>query len=277
MWLHWVLLLAMQWPMVPYGRSVNPDVLRPLHKPDDGIVLCRLAFQSNRQEAEGAGWGTDFPMASQNLTIRFSELTTAHIPPERRARPPGYGGTTGAGSTVPVHWAVPVDSSDLFLCPFLLASDVGTMSITTTEALALRDYFEKGGMLWVDDYWGSASQRQWEGVLGQVLPGQWPYAPDWEHPVYNQHYQIRNHLQMSNVGSRRGDDTWRASERGEDSPLTPLQLVNNSKGDVAIIMTHNSDVADGWERDGESEAYTLEYGFDSYALGINVLLYALSH
>ena len=42
-------------------------------------------------------------------------------------------------------------------------------------------------------------------------------------------------------------------------------------------MTHNTDIADGWEREGEDHDFFLEFSPEAYALGINVILYSLSH
>ena len=42
-------------------------------------------------------------------------------------------------------------------------------------------------------------------------------------------------------------------------------------------MTHNTDIADGWEREGEDDECFCRFSPDAYALGINVILYALNH
>ena len=42
-------------------------------------------------------------------------------------------------------------------------------------------------------------------------------------------------------------------------------------------MTHNTDIQDAWEREGEDEAFFERFSPNGYALGINVLLYAMSH
>ena len=44
-----------------------------------------------------------------------------------------------------------------------------------------------------------------------------------------------------------------------------------------VIMTHNTDIADGWEREGEDDEFFYSFSPDAYALGINIILYALSH
>ena len=42
-------------------------------------------------------------------------------------------------------------------------------------------------------------------------------------------------------------------------------------------MTHNTDVADAWEREGDDPAFFARFTPEGYGLGINVLLYVMSH
>ena len=42
-------------------------------------------------------------------------------------------------------------------------------------------------------------------------------------------------------------------------------------------MTHNTDLGDAWEREGDDPEYFYNFGPSGYAFGINVVLYALTH
>jgi hypothetical protein len=44
-----------------------------------------------------------------------------------------------------------------------------------------------------------------------------------------------------------------------------------------VLITHNTDYSDAFEREGESRAYFERFAGVGYAFGINTLLYALSH
>ena len=46
---------------------------------------------------------------------------------------------------------------------------------------------------------------------------------------------------------------------------------------LRFLLTFNTDIADGWEREGEDYDYFLKFSPQAYALGINVVLYSLSH
>jgi len=44
-----------------------------------------------------------------------------------------------------------------------------------------------------------------------------------------------------------------------------------------VLMTHNTDIADAWEREGEDHEYFNQFSPRGYAIGVNVVLYALTH
>ena len=51
----------------------------------------------------------------------------------------------------------------------------------------------------------------------------------------------------------------------------------DERGRIMVLMTHNTDVADSWEREGEDPGFFYQFSPDAYAVGINVVLYALTH
>ena len=44
-----------------------------------------------------------------------------------------------------------------------------------------------------------------------------------------------------------------------------------------VFMTHNTDISDAWEREGEDPRYFYQFSPYGYAVGINVILYAMTH
>jgi hypothetical protein len=71
-----------------------------------------------------------------------------------------------------------------------------------------------------------------------------------------------------------GGDT---SERGEESAVPDFQGVNDKHGNLMVVMTHDTDVADAWEREGEDVRFFYQFSPDGYAMGLNVLMYAMTH
>jgi hypothetical protein len=67
------------------------------------------------------------------------------------------------------------------------------------------------------------------------------------------------------------------SERGSDSATARVAAVADRHGRVMVVMTHNTDLADAWEREGEDPQFFYSFSPAGYAIGINVLLYAMTH
>ena len=44
-----------------------------------------------------------------------------------------------------------------------------------------------------------------------------------------------------------------------------------------VLMTHNTDISDAWEREGEDPRFFYRFSPNGYAVGINVILYAMTH
>ena len=63
----------------------------------------------------------------------------------------------------------------------------------------------------------------------------------------------------------------------EESRTVHMRVIRDAHGRVMVVATHNTDVADSWEREGEDPEFFLQFSPDGYALGIDVLLYAMTH
>ena len=231
---------------------------------DGGFTFCRVMYSSNRREAGGQGWSTDYPDADINLSIRFAELTKTRV----SVQPSG----------VPNHFVVRLTDPWLSRCPFVLGSDVGTMSLTDDEVTALHHYLVKGGFLWVDDFWGPLAWDQFEHEMGRVLPpGTYPLRDiGAEHPVYRTMFPVSDLPQIPSIQFWRGSGG-ATSERGSDSADTHLRGITDPQGRLMVIATHNTDISDAWEREGEDPEYFYQYSPNGYAVAMNILLYAMSH
>lgn len=249
-----------------FGRLAEGPGVPPRYPPDgfsDGAFsVCKLQYNSVRYEEQGVGWATDYPYAGINLMTRLSELTKTPISRDADGDPN--------------YWVVRPTDDALFRCPFLIASDVGTMGLTPEETRRLRDYLTKGGFLWVDDFWGTAAWEQWASQIGGVLP-EYPIVDiPADHPIRHTMFDIVTVPQVTNINfwRRWGGDT---RERDQDSPYANFRMIADEKGRIMVVMTHNTDIGDSWEREGEDHEFFLQFSPQGYSLGMNVLLYAMSH
>ena len=231
--------------------------------PDGDFVICRLHYPEGRRFA--GGFMTDYPLGEQNLSIRFSELTRTRVSrgPDRSVN----------------HYLVRLNDDQLFNCPFLMAGDVGSMSLDNpADAKRMRDYLLKGGFLWTDDMWGEEEWEVWQEEIAKALPpGQYPVEEITPaDPIFRSQVVVSAMPQIPNYPHwrRTGGDT---SEMGEESRVPHFHVVRDSHGRIMVAMTRNTDIADAFEREAENPQYFSQFGPKGYALGINVLLNALTH
>jgi hypothetical protein len=243
------------------GPGVPPR-FPPAEFGDGSFMHCKLMYTSVWREANGYGWSTDYPFAGINLMTRVSELTKTPISRD-----------TGGD---PNYWVVRLTDDALFRCPFLMGTDVGTLEFSSVEAQRLRDYLLKGGFLWVDDFWGTHAWQQWSSEMRKVLPEYQIVEVPADHPIRHEMFDIDQIPQVTSI------NFWRfsggvTSERGADSQHPNFRMIADPKGRIMVLMTHNTDIGDSWEREGEDREFFLQFSPKGYSLGINVVLYVLTH
>ena len=235
-----------------------------------GFNFCRAMFMSDRREKQG--WSTDYPGADINFSIRISELTKINV-------------TWREDSTEgpePDAVVVRLTDDDLFKCPFILMEDAGTIHLNDLEVQRLQDYLLKGGFLLSSDYHGTWARQQFDDEMARVLPpGRYPTIDltpplHGDHPIWHTMFNVTQVPQMASI------NTWRRTgdiiERwNEDGAPPDIRGIADEHGNLMVLMVHNTDLPDPWEREGEDKDYFFRFSPDAYAVGINILLYAMSH
>jgi len=238
----------------------------PEEAPKPGFMFCRVAYQQVRRERNGQGWRTDYPDSDRNFMLRLSQLTTTQIAQWENESP--------------FHAVVRLTDPGLFQCPFIFMSDVGTAGFTTQEIEALRSYLMKGGFLWADDFWGDAAWEEWKALMAEVLdPTVYPITevPN-GHEMLSTLYLVEELPQIPSIQFWRRSGRLETSERGSESAIPTLSAIFDGEGGRAmVVMTHNTDIADGWEREGEDDEFFFLFSPAAYGVGINVVLYSLTH
>ena len=243
-----------------FGRRFSPALSQ---SPYDGAFrFCRVRFR-NSPEGDGDGWAADYPRADENLSIRFAELTKTRI----------IADSDGA----PHHVVLSLTDPELFQCPFVMMTEPGGAYFDGDEAAQLRTYLLKGGFLWVDDFWGTRAWEWWTIQLRKALPAaEFPIVElPMNHPLYHTMFDIKEVPQIPNIG------LWvrrhLTSERGADSATAEPRAVLDHAGRVIVFMTHNSDFGDAYEEESVSPDYFRRFSVQAYAIGTDVLLYAMTH
>ena len=231
---------------------------------DGSWIYCRGYFTPVRREASGSGWNTDYPDADHNFSVRLAELTRTRVKFDERREP---------------HFVVmPMTETLLYRCPMIFMEDFGTAMFTEEELLRLREYLLKGGFVWLDDSWGSYAWTNIAKEIGRVLPaGEFPIIDiPADHPIMHTLYNVREIPQVPSISHWRqsGGET---SERGPDSATVFFKGIQDERGRLLVLISHNTDIADTWEREGQSQQYFDLFSPRGYAVGVNVVLYAMTH
>jgi hypothetical protein len=232
------------------------------HSFDGSFNFCRIMFNVSG-DGDGGRWSVDYPRADINLSIRLSELTKTTV------------SVDAAGE--PNHLVLRLTDEELFQCPFVMMTEVGATYFSDEEAARLRAYLLKGGFLWADDFWGSYAWDVWARELAKVLPPSEYRIVDLptDHPILRVHFPVPGVPQIPSISHW----AWSGgtSERGADSAEPHLRGIADRHGRLMVLITHNTDIGDSWEREADDPQYFYRFSVDGYALGINVLMYAMTH
>ena len=157
--------------------------------------------------------------------------------------------------------------------------DVGTASLTDDEVVALRAFLLKGGFVWADDFWGTYAWANWVSQLARVLPpAEYPVTDvPLDHPVFTTMFEVKGVPQIPSIQYWRRRAAAASQSAAPTAPPRTSAGVSDRHGNLMVLMTHNTDVSDAWEREGEDPRFFYNFSPDGYALGINVILYSMTH
>lgn len=240
----------------------------------DVFTFARIKFYSETTTMiyQGHGgrlsWWVDYPDADLNLSYRLQQLTTIRTDPDGR-----------------VLFLTDADLTDF---PFIYMSHPENMVLDPDEIMALRRYLENGGILVMIDLWNNEGWRKFAAQMAQVLPGKTWTDLDTTHPIFRMVYNLEGPMENLRMPTLQ---FWNKDHIDGD-PSTPLQMVNrgpgsdemhvralhDDKGRMMVLAVHNSDISDGWEREGENQQYFEKFSEKrAYPFGINLMIYLLTH
>lgn len=208
----------------------------------------------------GGGWLTDFPDSDLNFSFRLQQLTSLKVNPD------------------PIH--LRLTDPKLYDYPFLYMIEPGRLSFSEEEVVALRKYLLNGGFLMVDDFWGDAQYENFYQQIKRVFPDREPEELPLSHEIFQCVYRLKERPQVPN---------YQAAEWGRDQGITyefhgpgseevHYRGIFDDKRRMVAIICHNTDLGDGWEREGDNPWYFKEFSEKkAYPMGINIVTYAMTH
>ena len=166
---------------------------------------------------------------------------------------------------------VSLDDPKLRRYPFLYVLEVGDMALSASEARGLREYLLAGGFLVIDDFWGSWEWGNFERQIRHVLPEHPIVEIPLDHPIFNAVYRIDEIVQVPAVGNH-----WRGRTWEQDGYTAHARGIFDENGRLMVIINWNTDLGDAWEW-FERPEYPLEFSSFAVQMGVNFIVYAMSH
>jgi hypothetical protein len=206
----------------------------------------------------GGGWATDYPDSDLNFSWRLHQLTSLEVNPE--------------------PLILELTDPRLVDYPFIYLIEPGRLVFEEDEVEALRKYLLNGGFLMVDDFWGQEEWYNFYREIKRVFPDREPVELPLSHAIFHAVFDLKEKPQIPSInialaGRDRGI-TWERPDAREPH----YKALHDDTGRMMAIICHNTDLGDGWEREGENEWYFHEFSEKkAYPLGINIVFYAMTH
>lgn len=218
---------------------------------DGRFTFARISFETGGSGLRGFGrrgsrgeppWAHDFPRAERNFMQIITETTLI--------RPYMQGGNVFT-----------TDDPELTKYPLAYVSEPGFWYPSDDEIEGFRNYIMKGGFVIFDDFRGGDLYNLQE-QMGRVLPGARWVQLDATAEIFDSFFRIEDLTSLVPYGR------------------APLYLGIYEDNDPAkrlmVIANYNNDIGEFWEF-SDTGWYPIDLSNDAYKLGVNYLIYAMTH
>jgi hypothetical protein len=209
-----------------------------------GFTFTRIRYGGDGFRRGGSAWAHDYPSADRNLPKIIEYLSTIPINVD--------------GSNV-----YDLDDPEIFRHPIIYLSEPGFWGMTDAEGESLRKYLLKGGFLILDDF----EREQWynmEAQLSRAMPDHQLIEIGPDHPVFSSFFEL-NDIYVPHPLVR----------------VTPKYFAlfedNDPSRRMLVLVNYDSDLAEYWEWAGDESFVPITMSNEAFKLGVNYILYALTH
>ena len=243
--------------------------------PYDGrFTFVRMNYESTPDGYWYGGtpaWSHGYPVAEKNLVQIMNEIS--------------YLGANTEGFN-----SLRFDDPELYKYPIAYVIEPDWWAITEAESKGLRDYMLKGGFVIVDDFkvmvrgggfrrgfgggggseyvrepgFGGGGWPSFEAMMQSVMPNYKFYEMPENHPIFHAFFEIP-HLKNFPQAYIPGSPIFRA-----------LYEDNDPEKRIMMIVNYNTDISQYWEWSGRG-LRPFEDTNEAYKLGVNYLIYGLTH
>ncbi len=217
---------------------------------DGNFTFVRLRYRmgfdgfGGGRRGRDAPWAHDYPRAERNLAKILDEITLLV---------PYLGGSN----------IISLGDDELFKYPLSYMSEPGFWTMNDEEAEKIRAYLFKGGFMIFDDFRGN-HWYNFEEQLMRVLPDAQLVQLDITHPIFHSFFEIET-LDFVQFYSRSGPPAFYGVFEDNDPDKRLL-----------LIANYNNDIGEYWEY-SDSGFTPIELSNEAYKLGVNYIVYAMTH
>ena len=202
-------------------------------------------FAFTRIRYRNGNWSHDYPMGDQNLSAILEYITNTRVHLD--------------GSNI-----LDLDDPRIFENPVIYMSEPGYWTTDDAEAANLRAYLLKGGFIIFDDFDGEADWVNLVTQMKRALPEHHFIRLDVTHPIFQSFFGLKTlnipHPMLPGI----------------EPVFLGLFEDNQPSGRMMAIANWNNDVGDYWEWSAEG-LYGDAPTNDAYRLGVNYLVYEMTH
>jgi Domain of unknown function (DUF4159) len=225
-----------------------------VNEPYDGrFSFVRISFATAGGGLRGFGrrgggrqqpWAHDYPRAERNFMQILIETTYI--------RPYMDGGRVFS-----------TDDPEMTKYPLAYISEPGYWNPSEEEVTGLSNYLQKGGFLIADDF-RDADWYNFEAQMQRVIPGSVFEELDETHDIFDSFFRIEN---LSAILS---------PTYGTTPVYMGLHEDNDPTRRLMVIANYNNDIGEYWEF-SDVGWYPIDLSNEAYKLGVNYLVYAMTH
>jgi hypothetical protein len=196
-------------------------------------------------------WQADWPEAEIHFSAGLGRLTSIDVASE--------------------GVLVRMSGEDVFDYPWIYIVEVGFLSLSEAEIDQLREYLLRGGFLMVDDFHGQSEWQQFENIMKQVFPDLAIEDLANDNEAFHVMYDLTEREQIPGIRALMNNQTW---EKGGRTPR--WRGIVDDQDRVMVAINFNQDIGDAWEHANDVR-YPARLTTQAYRLGINYVIYALTH
>ena len=223
-----------------FGR---PESL-PAVKYNSHFAFTRIRYGA-RVGRGASGWEHDYPAADRNFSAILDYITNMRVHLD--------------GSNI-----LDLDDARIFENPVIYMSEPGFWTTDDAEAANLRAYLLKGGFIIFDDFDGDPDWRNLVTQMKRVLPEHDFIRLDVKHSIFQSFFGLKTlnipHPMLPGI----------------EPVFLGLFEDNRPSGRMLAIANFNNDIGDYWEWSAEG-LYGNAPTNDAYRLGVNYLVYEMTH